>query len=63
MLLYFHFEYSNYILPMIPTLEREAEFAVVFRVCAEEVLEQADYLYSCAETRKLYQLLLQHKDR
>ncbi|XP_008305908.1 regulator of microtubule dynamics protein 1 [Cynoglossus semilaevis] len=28
----------------------------------EEVMEQADYLYSCAETQKLYQLLLQHKD-
>lgn len=32
-------------------------------VRAEEVLEQADYLYSCAETEKLYQLLLQYKDR
>lgn len=34
-------------------------------VCAlgkEEVLEQADYLYSCAETEKLYQLLIQYKD-
>ncbi|XP_026869111.1 regulator of microtubule dynamics protein 1 isoform X2 [Electrophorus electricus] len=29
---------------------------------AEEVLEQADYLYSCGETEKLYQLLLQYKD-
>ncbi|XP_055007023.1 regulator of microtubule dynamics protein 1 isoform X4 [Boleophthalmus pectinirostris] len=29
----------------------------------EELLEQADYLYSCAETDKLYQLLLQHKNR
>ncbi|TSQ81024.1 Regulator of microtubule dynamics protein 1 [Bagarius yarrelli] len=29
---------------------------------AEEVVEQADYLYSCGETEKLYQLLLQHKD-
>ncbi|XP_067341781.1 regulator of microtubule dynamics protein 1 isoform X2 [Channa argus] len=28
----------------------------------EEVLEQADYLYSCAETEKLYKLLLQYKD-
>ncbi|XP_077592097.1 regulator of microtubule dynamics protein 1 [Stigmatopora nigra] len=27
-----------------------------------EVLEQADYLYSCAETHKLYQLLLQYKE-
>lgn len=27
------------------------------------MLEQADYLYSCAETEKLYQLLLQYKDR
>lgn len=32
-------------------------------VRAEEVLEQADYLYSCAETEKLHQLLLQYKDR
>uniref|UniRef100_A0A8C3G8G2 Regulator of microtubule dynamics protein 1 n=1 Tax=Cyclopterus lumpus TaxID=8103 RepID=A0A8C3G8G2_CYCLU len=40
----------------------QAEFAVVFCVCAEQVLEQADYLYSCAETEKLYQLLLQYKD-
>lgn len=32
-------------------------------VCAEQVLEQADYLYSCGETEKLYQLLLQYKDR
>lgn len=32
-------------------------------VCLEEVLEQADYLYSCAETEKLHQLLLQYKDR
>ncbi|MCI4374834.1 hypothetical protein PGIGA_G00010590 [Pangasianodon gigas] len=29
---------------------------------AEEVIEQADYLYSCGETEKLYQLLLQYKD-
>uniref|UniRef100_A0A3P8ZFN9 Regulator of microtubule dynamics protein 1 n=1 Tax=Esox lucius TaxID=8010 RepID=A0A3P8ZFN9_ESOLU len=29
---------------------------------AEEVVEQADYLYSCGETEKLYQLLLQYKD-
>lgn len=38
---------------------------VVYMCCvsAEEVLEQADYLYSCAETEKLYQLLLQYKDR
>lgn len=32
-------------------------------VCADELLEQADYLYSCAETEKLYQLMLQYKDR
>lgn len=32
-------------------------------VFADEVLEQADYLYSCAETEKLYQMLLQYKDR
>ncbi|KAL1006719.1 hypothetical protein UPYG_G00075870 [Umbra pygmaea] len=28
----------------------------------EEVIEQADYLYSCGETEKLYQLLLKYKD-
>lgn len=39
------------------------ELCVAFCVRAEEVLEQADYLYSCAETEKLYQLLLQYKDR
>uniref|UniRef100_A0A3P8PPP7 Regulator of microtubule dynamics protein 1 n=1 Tax=Astatotilapia calliptera TaxID=8154 RepID=A0A3P8PPP7_ASTCA len=33
-----------------------------FCVCLGEVLEQADYLYSCAETEKLYQLLVQYKD-
>uniref|UniRef100_G3NAR8 Regulator of microtubule dynamics protein 1 n=1 Tax=Gasterosteus aculeatus aculeatus TaxID=481459 RepID=G3NAR8_GASAC len=38
------------------------ELCVAFCVRAEEVLEQADYLYSCAETEKLYQLLLQYKD-
>ncbi|XP_076617326.1 regulator of microtubule dynamics protein 1 isoform X2 [Chaetodon auriga] len=36
--------------------------AVVRALQKEEVLEQADYLYSCAETEKLYQLLLQYKD-
>ncbi|KAM3593360.1 uncharacterized protein V6R79_011063 [Siganus canaliculatus] len=36
--------------------------AVVLALEREEVLEQADYLYSCAETGKLYQLLLQYKD-
>lgn len=36
---------------------------VMFCVWADEVLEQADYLYSCADTEKLYQLLLQYKDR
>ncbi|XP_061569650.1 regulator of microtubule dynamics protein 1 [Cololabis saira] len=34
----------------------------VYALEREEVLEQADYLYSCAETEKLYQLLLKHKD-
>ncbi|XP_015458304.3 regulator of microtubule dynamics protein 1 isoform X2 [Astyanax mexicanus] len=29
---------------------------------ADEVIERADYLYSCGETEKLYQLLLQYKD-
>ncbi|XP_034718655.1 regulator of microtubule dynamics protein 1-like [Etheostoma cragini] len=37
--------------------------AVVHALEKEEVLEQADYLYSCAETEKLYQLLLKYKDR
>ncbi|XP_070784418.1 regulator of microtubule dynamics protein 1 [Enoplosus armatus] len=36
--------------------------AVVLALEKEEVLEQADYLYSCAETEKLYHLLLQYKD-
>ncbi|XP_049912078.1 regulator of microtubule dynamics protein 1 [Epinephelus moara] len=36
--------------------------AVVHALEKEEVLEQADYLYSCAETEKLYQLLVQYKD-
>ncbi|KAG7216720.1 hypothetical protein INR49_021103 [Caranx melampygus] len=36
--------------------------AVLHAAEKEDVLEQADYLYSCAETEKLYQLLLQHKD-
>ncbi|XP_032359966.1 regulator of microtubule dynamics protein 1 isoform X2 [Etheostoma spectabile] len=36
--------------------------AVVHALEKEEVLEQADYLYSCAETEKLYQLLLKYKD-
>ncbi|XP_029934844.1 regulator of microtubule dynamics protein 1 [Myripristis murdjan] len=36
--------------------------AVVCALEKEEVMEQADYLYSCAETEKLYQLLLQYKD-
>ncbi|XP_037550225.1 regulator of microtubule dynamics protein 1 [Nematolebias whitei] len=35
---------------------------VVHALDKEGALEQADYLYSCAETEKLYQLLLQHKD-
>ncbi|XP_006634393.1 regulator of microtubule dynamics protein 1 [Lepisosteus oculatus] len=29
---------------------------------AQDVIEQADYLYSCGETEKLYQLLVQYKD-
>ncbi|XP_053268775.1 regulator of microtubule dynamics protein 1 [Pleuronectes platessa] len=36
--------------------------AVLHAAGKEEVLEQADYLYSCADTEKLYQLLLQYKD-
>lgn len=37
--------------------------SVVLALESEELLEQADYLYSCAESEKLYQLLLQHKNR
>ncbi|XP_043960701.1 regulator of microtubule dynamics protein 1 [Gambusia affinis] len=36
--------------------------AVVCALNKDEVLEHADYLYSCADTEKLYQLLLQYKD-
>ncbi len=46
----------------LSTTQHLTEFDVSC-VCAEEILEQADYLYSCAETEKLYQLLLQYKDR
>ncbi|XP_015229067.1 PREDICTED: regulator of microtubule dynamics protein 1 [Cyprinodon variegatus] len=54
-------------LPLLSGLSYQAFLAVRSSavVCAldkAEVLEQADYLYSCAETEKLYQLLLQHKD-
>ncbi|XP_037612367.1 regulator of microtubule dynamics protein 1 isoform X1 [Sebastes umbrosus] len=41
---------------------RAQSSAVVYALEKGEVLEQADYLYSCAETEKLYQLLLQYKD-
>ncbi|XP_072306587.1 regulator of microtubule dynamics protein 1 [Eucyclogobius newberryi] len=51
----------------VPTLfllqQRVRGSAAVLALDTEEVLEQADYLYGCAETDKLYQLLLQHKDR
>ncbi|KAF7659327.1 hypothetical protein LDENG_00299020 [Lucifuga dentata] len=36
--------------------------AVLHALEKDEVLEQVDYLYSCAETEKLYQLLLKYKD-
>ncbi|XP_036934452.1 regulator of microtubule dynamics protein 1 [Acanthopagrus latus] len=54
-------------LPVLSCLAYEAyrrvqSSAVVQALEKEEVLEQADYLYSCAETEKLYQLLLQYKD-
>ncbi|XP_038147968.1 regulator of microtubule dynamics protein 1 [Cyprinodon tularosa] len=54
-------------LPLLSGLSYQAFLAVRSSavVCAldkAEVLEQADYLYSCAETEKLYHLLLQHKD-
>ncbi|RXN14897.1 regulator of microtubule dynamics 1 [Labeo rohita] len=41
--------------------ERITHFASV-RALDSEVLEQADYLYSCGETQKLHQLLVHHKD-
>lgn len=55
----------------IPTLsllghevyQRVQRSSVVLALEGEELLEQADYLYSCAESEKLYQLLLQHKHR
>ncbi|CAG5895687.1 unnamed protein product [Menidia menidia] len=43
-------------------LRRAQSSAVVSALDREEILEQADYLYSCADTQKLYQLLAQHKD-
>ncbi|KAM4543883.1 regulator of microtubule dynamics protein 1 [Fundulus diaphanus] len=54
-------------LPVLSALSYQAfrkvqSSAVVFALDKEEVLEQADYLYGCAETEKLYQLLLQYKD-
>ncbi|CAM4724544.1 hypothetical protein PO909_017631 [Leuciscus waleckii] len=43
--------------------DRVTRFASVCALeSAEEVLEQADYLYSCGETEKLHQLLVKHKD-
>lgn len=42
--------------------QRVQSSAVVYALEREEVLEQADYLYSCTDTEKLYQLLLQYKD-
>lgn len=55
----------------IPTLsilghevyQRVQRVSVVRALEQEELLEQADYLYSCAETEKLLQLLRQHKNR
>ncbi|KAJ8010399.1 hypothetical protein DPEC_G00074670 [Dallia pectoralis] len=43
---------------------KKVQSATVFHALekAEQVVEQADYLYSCGETEKLYQLLLQYKD-
>lgn len=43
--------------------QRVQRSSVVLALEREELLEQADYLYSSAETEKLYQLLLQHKNR
>ncbi|XP_029313647.1 regulator of microtubule dynamics protein 1 [Cottoperca gobio] len=44
------------------TYHRVQSSAVVHALEKEEVLEQADYLYSSAESEKLYQLLLNYKD-
>lgn len=45
------------------TLRRVSCATAVFALDkADEVVEQADYLYSCGETEKLYKLLLQYKD-
>uniref|UniRef100_A0A1A8G8X6 Regulator of microtubule dynamics protein 1 n=1 Tax=Nothobranchius korthausae TaxID=1143690 RepID=A0A1A8G8X6_9TELE len=54
-------------LPALSYLSYEAvrwvqSSAVVWALDEEKVLEQADYLYGCAETERLYQLLLQYKD-
>ncbi|KAM4533597.1 regulator of microtubule dynamics protein 1 [Odontesthes bonariensis] len=54
-------------LPAISCLGYEAfrrvrSSAVVCALEKEEILEQADYLYSCADTEKLFQLLMQFKD-
>ncbi|XP_036073388.1 regulator of microtubule dynamics protein 1 isoform X1 [Oryzias melastigma] len=54
-------------LPVLSALSYEAgcRFHVSALVCAlekDEILEQADYLYSCAETEKLYELLVKYKD-
>ncbi|CAN9506503.1 unnamed protein product [Ophioblennius macclurei] len=55
-------------LPVVSCLAYEAYCrvqgsAVVCALDQDEVVEQADYLYSCAEMEKLYQLLLQYKER
>uniref|UniRef100_A0A3B3HP50 Regulator of microtubule dynamics protein 1 n=1 Tax=Oryzias latipes TaxID=8090 RepID=A0A3B3HP50_ORYLA len=54
-------------LPVLSALSYEAfcRFHASALVCAlekDEILEQADYLYSCAETEKLYELLVKYKD-
>lgn len=49
-------------LPALKAYRAMESPVVVLALEKEEVLEQADYLYSCAETEKLHQLLLQHKD-
>uniref|UniRef100_A0A8C1N4F7 Regulator of microtubule dynamics protein 1 n=1 Tax=Cyprinus carpio TaxID=7962 RepID=A0A8C1N4F7_CYPCA len=59
--------WTQVVLLVFPTLSSQSRLsAVALFICilcpAQEVLEQADYLYSCGETQKLHQLLVRHKD-
>lgn len=57
---YYDFSLKSKTFYIIWTFRMYFEYLFAF---ADEVLEQADYLYSCAEIEKLHQLLLQYKDR